>query len=180
MGGSGPAHTADPALAHRGLWQCWEQAGLCSELERFKHGNVKALGCCHPPTAPTATPEVPTPASRTEPRRNMQSPGGQAGAPCTGGHAQHWRHRRGRTGTCTSLLLRVTPDLLQTPPTWEPCVPCPPQSLQGAGSSTPGTWVLPSPVTLWHQDLVLSLFCTGDLLLPRDCQGILLTPNSSD
>lgn len=59
-----------------GMWQCWEQAGLCSELERFKHGNVKALSCCHPPTAPTATPEVPHSCiQETEPRRNMQSPG---------------------------------------------------------------------------------------------------------
>lgn len=31
---------------------------------------------------------------------------------------------------------------------------------------------MPFPLTLWHQDLVPSLFCTAGLLLPRDCQGI--------
>lgn len=38
--------------------------------------NIKALSCCHPPTAPTATPAVPHSCiQETEPRRNMQSPG---------------------------------------------------------------------------------------------------------
>lgn len=70
--------------------------------------------------------------------------------------------------------------LLQAPQNLGALCALTPQFLQGAGSSIPGTWGLPSPLTLWYQDLVLLLFCTGDLLLPRDCQGILLTPSSFD
>lgn len=176
MGGSGPAHAADPALGHR----MDSAPRLCSELERFQHGNIKALGCCHPPTAPTATPAVPHSCTQeTEPRRTMQSPG------WAGRCSMHrWAHAAfpalAEPHQHMHLVTARSHELPSPAAPLKTCEPCPPQSLQGAGSSTPGTWVLPFPLTLWHQHLVPSLFCTGDLLLPRDCWGILLTPSSSD
>lgn len=121
MGGSGPAHAADPGLAHRrdvavlgagwtllpGSAQSWK--GLNMEIPKL---SVAAIL----PLPPQPLQQSHTPASRKLSQGGTcKAQGGQAGVPCTGGHAWHSRHWQSRTGTCTSLLLRVINYLLQPP-----------------------------------------------------------------
>lgn len=185
MGGSGPAHAADPALGHRmdvavlgagqTLLPCSAQSwkGLNTEISKSSVTAILPL-----------PPQPHTPASRKLSQGGAcKARGGQAGVPCTGGHSQHSRPWRSHTDTCTSLQLRVINYLLQPPlKTCEPCVPCPPNSL--------------IPTRSWEQhsrDLGFSMSINslasgfGAIVVlhwrfaaAKDCRGILLTSSSSD
>lgn len=179
MGGSGPAHTADPALAHRRdvevLGAGWTLLPGSAQSCKGLNMEISKLSV----TAVLPLPPQPLQQSHTPASRKLSQ-----GGTCKARVGRQVFHAQ--VGTC-GIPGRAAPahaprycsviNYLLQPPS-KPVSPVLLNSY-GAGSSTPGTWVLPFPLTLWHQDLVL-LFCTGGLLLPRDCWGILLTPSSSD
>lgn len=118
-GCSGPAHTAHPALAHRrdGAVLGTGQTLLPGSAQSWKGLNMEISKPSITATLPL--PPQPLQQSHTPVSRKLsqggtcKARGGQAAVPCTGGHAQHSRHWRSRTGTCTSLQLRVINYLLQ-------------------------------------------------------------------
>lgn len=117
-----------------GSAQSWK--GLNMEISKL---SVAAIL----PLPPQPLQQSHTPASRKLSQEGTcKAQGGQAGVPCTGGHTQHSRHWQSRTGTCTSLLLRVINYLLQ--PLSKPVSPVLLNSYKELGAALQGPGFCPS------------------------------------